>query len=113
MDLNRILFPSLVLFFFLYRRTVDLDLPRALAIYVGVCAIETFPMQFAYAFDAFLHPASGAADLSPEAALFQLGLSCLLLAAFAYPATRYFKGTVDSLDVPKIWYSTEIGRAHV
>lgn len=108
MDLNRILFPSLVLFFFLYRRTVDLDLPRALAIYVGVCAIETFPMQFAYAFDAFLHPASGAADLSPEAALFQLGLSCLLLAAFAYPATRHFKGTVDSLDVPKIWYSTVV-----
>ena len=68
--MNWMLFPSLALFFFLYRRTVDLDLPRSLAIYVGVCAIESFPAQFACSFDAFLHPASGAADLSPEAALF-------------------------------------------
>lgn len=59
-DINVILLPSLALFFFLYRRTVDLDLPRTLAIYVGVCAIETFPAQFACAFDAALHPASGA-----------------------------------------------------
>lgn len=105
-DLNVTLLPSLALFFFLFRRTVDLDLPRALAIYVGVCAIETFPAQFAYAFDAALHPASGAADFSPEAALFQLGLSCLLLAAFTYPATRHFTRAVDSLDFPKVWYST-------
>lgn len=107
-NINIILLPSLVLFFFLYRRTVNLDLPRALSIYVGVCAIETFPAQFAYSFDAFLHPASGAADFSPEAALFQLGLSCLLLASFFYPATRHFIWAVNNLDFPKVWYSTVI-----
>lgn len=107
-DLNMILLPSLLLFFFLYRPTVDMDLPRALAIYVGVCAIETFPAQFACAFDAVLHPTSGAANLSPEAALFQLVLSLLLLAAFALPATRHFAQAVDSLDFPKIWYSTVV-----
>lgn len=107
-NVNTILFPSLVLFFFLYHRMVVLDLPRALAIYVGVCAIETFPAQFACAFDAFLHPTSGAADLSPEAALFQLGLSCLLFVAFFFPATRHFSWTVDSLNSPKIWYSTVV-----
>ena len=106
--INQILFPSLVLFFFLYRRTVNLDLPRALAIYMGVCAIETFPAQFAYAFDAALHPASGASDFSPEAAFFRLVLSSLLLAAFALPATRHFSWAVDNLDLPKIWYSTVI-----
>lgn len=105
-DMNLILLLSLVPFFFLYRRTVDLDLSRSLAIYVGVCAIETFPAQFAFSLDAVLHPASGMADFSPEAALFQLTLSCLLLAAFTYPATRYFTRVVDSLDLPKIWYST-------
>ena len=104
--MNALILPFLVLLFFLYRRTMNLDLPRALAIYVGVCAIETFPAQFAYAFDASLHPASGAADFSPEAALFQLVLSCLLLLAFFFPATRYFSRAVDSLVFPKIWYST-------
>ena len=54
-NINIILFPSLILFFFLYRRTINMDMPRSLAIYVGVCSIETFPAQFAYAFSsAFL-----------------------------------------------------------
>lgn len=105
-DVNIVLFPSLVLFFFLYRRTVTLDLSCSLAIYVGVCAIETFPAQFAYSFDAWLHPSSGAANFSPEAALFQLGLSFLLFLAFIYPATQHFQWTVDRLNFPKIWYST-------
>lgn len=105
-NVNLMLLPSLVLFFFLFRCTVDLDLSRALAVYVGVCAIETFPAQFACSFDAALHPASGAANLSTEAALFQFGLSCLLLAAFTYPATHYFTWAVGSLDLPRIWYST-------
>ena len=105
-DINGILFLSLVLFFFLYRRTVELDLSCSLAVYAGVCAIETFPAQFAYFFDAWLHPSSGAAKFSPEAALFQLGLSLLLLLAFVYPARRHFQWTVDRLNFPKIWYST-------
>lgn len=53
-DTNTILVFSLIIFFFLYRCTVKLDLPRSLSIYVGVCAIETLPAQFAYAFDASL-----------------------------------------------------------
>lgn len=101
-DIYAMLLPSLVVFFFLYRRTVYLDFPRALAIYTGVCAIETFPAQFAYSLDATLHPASGAANLSPEGALFQLGLSLLLLAAFSYPATRHFAQTVDTLDAARV-----------
>ena len=106
MDVHAILLASLPLFFFLYRRTVDLDLSCSLAIYVGVCAIETFPVQFGYAFDAWLHPSSGASKLSPEAALFQFGISLLLLAAFAYPATHHFQRAVDSPGFSRIWYFT-------
>lgn len=105
-DVNIILLPSLILFFFPYRFTVTSNLPKCLAIYVGVCAVQTFPAQFAYAFDAFLHPVSGAADFSVEAAFFQLGLSCLVAAAFAWPACRHFFRIVDCLDIPTIWYST-------
>lgn len=105
-DANIILLPSLILFFFLYRRTVTASLPKCLAVYVGVCAVQTFPAQFAYAFDAFLHPASGAADFSVAAAFFQLGLSCLVAAAFAWPACGLFYRIIDCMDLPKIWYST-------
>ena len=105
-DVNIILLPSLILFFFPYRCTVTVSLPKCLAVYVGVCAVQTFPAQFAYAFDAFLHPESGAADFSVEAAFFQLGLSCLVAAAFAWPACGLFFRIIDCLDIPKIWYST-------
>jgi len=107
-DVNIILLPSLILFFFPYRRTVTAGLPKCLAVYVGVCAVQTFPAQFAYSFDALLHPASGAAHFSVEAAFFQFGLSCLVAAAFAWPACRYFFRMIDCLDIPKIWYSTVI-----
>ena len=105
-DVNIILLPSLVLLFFPYRCTVTASLPKCLAVYVGVCAVQTFPAQFAYAFDAYLHPSSGASDFSLEASLFQLGLSCLVAAAFAWPACGLFFQVVDSLDIPKIWYFT-------
>lgn len=105
-DVNIILLPSLILFFFLYRYTVTASLPKCLAVYVGVCAVQTFPAQFAYAFDAYLHPSSGASDFSLEASLFHLGLSCLVAAAFAWPACGLFFQVVDSLDIPKIWYFT-------
>ena len=104
-DGNVIFLSSLVLFFFLFRRTVTANLPKCLAVYIGVCAVQTFPAQFAYAFDAFLHPTSGAADFSVEAAFFQLGLSCLVAAVFALPACRYFYRMIDCMDIPRVWYS--------
>ena len=105
-EANLVFLPSLIVFFFIFRHTVAASLPKCLAVYVGVCAVQTFPAQFAYAFDAFLHPASGAADFSTEAAFFQLALSCLVAAAFAWPACRLFFQIVDCLDIPRIWYFT-------
>lgn len=104
-DINLVFLPSLIGFFFVFRNTVTASLPKCLSIYVGVCAVQTFPAQFAYCFDAFLHPESGAADFSTEAALFQFVLSFLIAAAFAWPACRYFYRMVDLLDHPKIWVS--------
>ena len=103
---NIILLPSLIMLFFPYRCTVTASLPKCLAVYVGVCAVQIFPAQFSYAFDAFLHPASGAANLSVEAAFFRLGLSCLVAASFAWPACSLYFRMIDCLDIPKIWYST-------
>ena len=107
-EVNTILLPSLVLFFFLYKHTITVDLSRTLAVYVGVCAVQTFPAQFAYVLDAYLHPMSGAAYLSTEAAFFQFGLSCLIVLAFIYPACQIFSCAVENLNFPKIWYSTVI-----
>lgn len=105
-NINFMLMVLLVLFFFLFRFTVICDLPRTLAIYVGVCAVQAFSTHFAYAFDAILHPESGALHFSAEAAFFQLGISCLIMVAFGIPSRKYSSWAVDQLDSPKIWYST-------
>ncbi len=104
-QMNPVLLPALPVFFLLYRRTVTADLPRALAVYVGVCAVQTFPAQLANALDAHLHPLTWADKFSVEAALFQLALGSLM-AALAFLVRRQIRWMIDNLDFPKVWYST-------
>ena len=100
---NAVVIPALIVFFFIFRLTVRLDLPKTLAIYVGVCAIQTFPAQFAIIADTYLK-AEDEGFFTVQAALIQLVLSCLLTAAFIYPAHNLFFRIVDKLEIPKIWY---------
>lgn len=103
---NAIGIPILVLSFFLYRRTLRLDLPRSLAIYIGVCAIETFPVQFGTIADMYFK--SEAEGMTTQGCAVMLGFSCLMLAAFVLPARKRFSKAVDELDIPKLWYSVTV-----
>ena len=102
LETNAVILPALIMFFFIFRLTVRLDLPKMLAIYVGVCAIQTFPAQFATIADIYLK--SEAEGLTVQAALIHLGLACLLAVSFIYPARNLFFRMVDELEIPKIWY---------
>ena len=104
LDVNLVLFPSLLLFFLFYRHTVCSGLSCVLSIFVGVCTLMTFPSHFGYALDAWLYPASGSASFSMWAALFQLGLSCLLTAALAVPCSKHYSRMVRQLSFPQVWY---------
>lgn len=108
LDINLILLPCLVPFFFCYLHTVNLDFPRCLAIFVGVCAVQAFPGQFACVLDSNLHPQADPAFHSVEASLLQLFLACLIAALFMLPASRRFSRVVEHLDHPQVWYSTVI-----
>lgn len=103
---NYFLLPALVLFFPLYRKTLKTDLQQALAVYVGVCAAQTFPAQFANIFDIYIHPLSWKTEFSLEASLLQLALACLLPLIAAYPSRHQFSWIIDYLNSPKIWYTT-------
>lgn len=103
---NIVMIPILTVSFFLYRLTVKFDLPRTLAIYAGVCAIETFPVQFGAAADMYFQ--SEHEGMTLQGCAVMLGSSCLMLAAFVRPAREKFSKAVDELDMPKIWYSTAI-----
>lgn len=105
LQINYLLMPALPVFFLLYRRTVTTDLPRALAVYVGVCAVLAFPAQLANALEAHLHPLTWAEWFSAEAALFQLALSSLM-AALAWLVRRQLRWVIDNLEFAKVWYTT-------
>ena len=103
---NDLFLPALPVFFLLYRRTVDLDLPRALAAYIGVCALQTVPNHIANTFDAYVSPAVWSTGfLSGRAILIQVGLACLM-AASACTVRRQIRWMIDHLDSARIWYST-------
>ncbi len=105
--LNAVGLPILVLSFFLYRWTVKLDLPRSAAVFIGVCAIETFPVQLGIIADIFFFR-SETENMTLQGCAVLLGSSCLMLAAFTYIARERFSRAVDALDMPIIWYSTVV-----
>lgn len=104
LDANVLLLPMLAIYFFLFRHTVALSLPKALSIYTGVCAVQSFPSNFATMLDAYLYPDGNPALFSTEAGVFQLLLACAIAAAAAYPSIHSLADVVDQLDVPPVWY---------
>lgn len=103
---NAVGIPILAVSFFLYRRTVRLDFPRALAIYVGVCAIETFPVHFGIIADMYFK--SETEGMTWQGCAVLLGSSCLMLTAFVRPARERFSKAVEEFDMPRLWYSTVV-----
>lgn len=103
-NINLVILPAMIGMFFLYRRTVKFDLSRSLAVYIGVCAIQTFPSHFATIFDMYV--SNEAETLTVGASFVNLGLSCALTAAFVYPARNLFSKAVDEPGLSKIWFMT-------
>lgn len=111
LDMNIILFPSLVLFFFFYKHSVHASFSCALSIFMGVCTLMTFPAQFSYAFDAWLYPSSNATAFSMWGALFQLALSCLFAAALSILCAKFYSRMIEQLPYPQVWHPLSVQSA--
>ncbi len=103
LDINILLLPSLVLFFFFYKHSIRTNICCALSVFMGVCTLMSFPAQFSYGFDAWLYPDSNAAVFSIWGELFQLALSCLLTAALSFPCAKFYSKMVEKLSYPQVW----------
>jgi len=103
-EANVVFLPALLVLFFLYWKTVYLDFARTFAIYVGVCAIQAFPAQFANIADMYFKSETHGATL--QANVIHLCLASLLMLVFVHPARDRFSRMVNEIDSPKIWYST-------
>lgn len=104
-DINALLLPMLAVLFFGYRAMLRCRISKCLAVFIGVCAVQTFPAQFAVAFDAATHPEVTTNSTSLEGAVFQLVLSAALTGAFVWPEVRALYKMVDDIDIAGIWYA--------
>ena len=104
LDSNTPLLPFLPVFFLLYRRTVNADLARTLAVYVGVCALQTFPCHINNVITAYCDPRAWDTGGSAAFSLMQTGLTCLLL-GLVWLIRRPIQWSIDRLDSLRIWYS--------
>ena len=100
-DVNFVLIPSLIIFFFLYYLTIKTDIPKALAVFIGVCSVQSFPLQFTYIL--YQYPAK---NVHIQQSLLQAGISCIIVIIAFYPASRQSAWMISNLDIPKIWYYT-------
>lgn len=107
-DPNNITFPMLVILFACYQFTVKTDFFRSLAVFVFSCVLSSFPANFAYTFDAWLHPDGTSADFSWQAGLFQLALTVILTLFIIIPLYKYGSKLIDTIQIPIVWISIMI-----
>ena len=95
-----------VALFFVYKRTVKVSWSVALAVYTMDAAMMSFPASYTYYFDAWLNHQAGPVMYSPQALLFQLGMSAVFVAAL-YPLIKTaFTPLVDQFLPGRVWLST-------
>ncbi len=98
-------FFMIILFFVFYQFTLKTDFFRSFAVFVTVCVLSAFPANFAYVFDAWLHPQSTSSQFSWQAAAFQTVTACVLTALLAYPLRKWGSKLIDNINVSSVWYS--------
>lgn len=104
-DPNNITFPLLAIFFVFYQFTVKTDFFRSLAVFVFSCVLSSFQANFAYTFDAWLHPNGISADFSWQAGLFQFAITIALTIFLIIPLYKYGSKLIDTIQIPIVWIS--------
>lgn len=93
----------LVPLFFAYRVIVDTDIIKCLATFLLSFTIISFCKNYAIMCDAVIHPELGVPTFSTDGALIQLGISCAVTAAIAYPVAKYGSHLINGLPYRRVW----------
>ena len=103
---NSLLLPELLIFFVLYHKCLKVHISKSLSMFTYVCALLAILSNFSNGFDAIYNPTLGANSYSLENCLFQLGLYVVMCLLLYYPLSQYGSILFDSLNYPKVWYTT-------
>ena len=101
-NLNFVLFPDLVIFFFLIKSVTKVGTARCLFVFISVCCLISFFSLYAYFINAFFQEEiSRGVDTSYS--LIQVGLTLAAMGALV-PLTKYYAWMIDRITTVKLWY---------
>ena len=101
-DLNFVLFPDLVIFFFLIKSVTKVGTARCLFVFISVCCLISFFSLYAYFINSFFQEEiSRGVDTSYS--LIQMGLTLAAMGALV-PITKYYAWMIDNINIGKVWY---------
>ena len=103
---NTMLFPFMILFFFMYHKLLKVHISKTLAIFAEVCVFESLISDFSLLYDSLRNPTSGADVFSVDAASMQFLLTMVLVVLIAHPVKKYGSYLVDHLNLPIVWFTT-------
>ena len=106
LDINYILLPLLLAFFAVYQSCLKCPVCKSLSVFLSVCALMAILCNLSCAVEARLDPSAGAARISLQSALIQLGINSAAAGLLAFPFLKYGSRLIDQLRLQKIWYMT-------
>ena len=101
---NMMLMPAVLVFLFIYQKTLNAPFCQSLAVLVLVCAFLSFNSNFSNVYDAFIHPTATIDDYSLQAAIFQFGFSIVFTSVLFWPLSKYGSWLIDHFTISKVWY---------
>ena len=101
-NLNYLLFPDLIIFFFFLKSVTKTGTARCLFVFISVCCLASFFSLYAYFLNAFFQEEiSRGVDTSYD--LIQMGLT-LAGMALLFPLMKYYSWMIDNIAINKLWY---------
>ncbi|MBO4762052.1 MAG: sensor histidine kinase [Lachnospiraceae bacterium] len=102
---NTVRISLFIVFFPIYYKSLDVDMSRAISVYIYIHSMVIIMYNFANAWDAFYYPELGAGYFTMSNSLIQLFLVSAFIALVAYPLKRFGRVLVERLTNPTVWVS--------
>lgn len=108
LNCNVVLFPTSVVFFFLFKYTVTTDYARTIFVFLTSTALLSFTSNFTYIFDARLHPDGSNFLYSWEAVIFHNGLNLLLVLCLYHMLKKKLSWMLQQTSILPVWALTGV-----
>ena len=98
------LLPSLILFSFIFYKTVSLSAWKSISVFLAVCGTFSCMKNLAIVVDAIYFPQNSSFLLEIPGGITYFLLCCLLVIILWYPSTHAARWLLDEIEMPDTWY---------